>query len=591
MKNELKSNDEDQNLISPLNPGLRFKSSQKNILLNISNSQNESNKPLISAVKNENFFKQLNQPKSELCKTNSLRSNSSINNLRNSTENKKLSSSRKKDSVKEEKKIPKNLIKKTLSHKSFKEDEEPQDDDDDESSFNNHLQSNHEDKSDNDDQSKSNSDKSNSEGKEEKELSEEEMSIKDPEVVNRNLYKREKICGTDSEDEGSDNEKEVPWVILPDNPYKRLWDLAIAIIILYSSIVTPYEIAFIDKTKDSWSDFLLDAFLWLDIVITFFSAYTDSEENLVKNHKKIIITYLKTWFIVDLVSVLPINQMTSTSFAYNKITRISRLPKLYRLVKLTKLLRMTRMTAKGNVNKVTKFFLEKLKINANIERLIFFVLTFLLLNHLCACFWYFMAKLEDLSPDSWVVRLGYVDSSNFELYIISFYWTLTTVTTVGYGDINAGTTIERVYNLFIMSFGVLLYSFAIGSLSSIVSTLDQKTAEMNQKLQILSSIKKEFNLDQSIYDKVRKVIKFDLSRNQKDKMMFLQELPNKLRIELSQIMHDKVIQNLYFFRDQPSDFFAYVAPLLKPVKFSQNDYLYKCQDMIDESKNKILYNI
>jgi CRP-like cAMP-binding protein len=47
-------------------------------------------------------------------------------------------------------------------------------------------------------------------------------------------------------------------------------------------------------------------------------------------------------------------------------------------------------------------------------------------------------------------------------------------------------------------------------------------------------------------------------------------------------MHDKVIQNFYFFRDQPSDFFAYVAPLLKPVKFSKNDYLYKCQDMIDE---------
>ena len=240
------------------------------------------------------------------------------------------------------------------------------------------------------------------------------------------------------------------------------------------------------------------------------------------------------------------------------------------------------MSSKGNLNKVTKFFMEKLKINANVERLFFFVLTFLLMNHLCACFWYFMAKIEDFSPDSWVVRLGYIDSSNVELYIISFYWTLTTVTTVGYGDITAGTTIERIYNLFIMSFGVLLYSFAIGSLSSIVSTLDQKSEEMNQKLQILSSIKKEFNLEQNIYDKVRKVIKYDLSRNQKDKMVFLQELPNKLRIELSQIMHDKVIQNFYFFRDQPSDFFAYVAPLLKPVKFSQNDYLYKCQDMIDE---------
>ena len=45
-----------------------------------------------------------------------------------------------------------------------------------------------------------------------------------------------------------------------------------------------------------------------------------------------------------------------------------------------------------------------------------------------------------------------------------------------------------------MIFGVLLYSFANGSFISIVSTLNQKTEEMNQKYQILSNIKKEFNL-------------------------------------------------------------------------------------------------
>jgi len=420
------------------------------------------------------------------------------------------------------------------------------------------------------------------EEEEEDEFEEDNNKVENEEKEHRKLFKREKICDTDTEDEESENEKEIPWIILPDNPYKKMWDLLIAFLILYSAIITPYEIAFSDNNKISWFEILIDILLGIDIVLTFFSAYTDDEENLVKNHKKIIKKYLKSWFIVDIISVLPISYIFNASGRFSGLTKISKLPKLYRLVKLTKLLRITKMSSKGNLNKVTKFFMEKLKINANVERLFFFVLTFLLMNHLCACFWYFMAKIEDFSPDSWVVRLGYIDSSNIELYIISFYWTLTTVTTVGYGDITAGTTIERIYNLFIMSFGVLLYSFAIGSLSSIVSTLDQKSEEMNQKLQILSSIKKEFNLEQNIYDKVRKVIKYDLSRNQKDKMVFLQELPNKLRIELSQIMHDKVIQNFYFFRDQPSDFFAYVAPLLKPVKFSQNDYLYKCQDMIDE---------
>lgn len=287
-------------------------------------------------------------------------------------------------------------------------------------------------------------------------------------------------------------------------------------------------------------------------------------------------------FITNAVVESNVNKQRSAN--YFNLIRLLRLPRLYRLLKISRLVRMFKVVKNGNVNKLTKYFLEKLKFNANVERLIFFIFGFLTLNHLSACMWYLIAKLQDFDPDCWVTRLGYIDATPLEIYIISFYWTLTTVTTVGYGDINAGTTVERVFNLFIMSFGVLMYSFAIGSLSSIVSTLDAKTAEMNQKLQILSSIKSEFKLDQDIYDKVRKVIKYDLSRNQKDKMNFLQELPNKLRIELSKIMHDKLIEKLYFFKDQPPDFIAYVAPLLKPVKFTQNDYLYKISDMIDESK-------
>jgi hypothetical protein len=315
----------------------------------------------------------------------------------------------------------------------------------------------------------------------------------------------------------------------------------------------------------------------------------------------IIINYLKFWFWIDFLSVFPITEILTEinqqkilemqeqgqlgQQSYNSLVRLTKIPKLYRMLKNTKFFRMIKTFKKGSVNRITSFFLEKLKLSANFERLFFFVIAFLLLIHFSSCIWYFIAKYQDLSPDCWVTRLGYIDASKLELYIISFYWTLTTVTTVGYGDVSAGTTIERGYNIIIMSFGVLAYSYTIGSLSSIISTMDAKTSEMNQKLQILASIKKEFNLDQEIYEKVRKVIKYDLSRNQKDKMTFLSELPNKLRIELSHIMHDDVIKKMYFFNDQPSDFIAYVAPLLKPVKFSQNDFLYKTGDMIDESKN------
>ena len=555
---------------------LKTNETDKLLSTSVNYSQNDSMKPLTTEP--SNTFKILN------ANQNNLRS---IKNLTSSPKEKPIVQKNSKSKLISKRSI-KSFQNSVVSKKNFKED----DDDNFEEISHKSFKLNEDTKS---IKSKSVKSKVTGENEEENSKSENESQnnddyddeqeeidnqVQNNEAINRKLYKREKICDTDTEDEESDNEKEVPWIILPDTSYKKFWDLLLSVVIIYSAIYLPYNIAFLENFGFSWIDITIIVILAIDIILTFFSAYTDSEENLVKNHRKIITRYLKGWFFIDVLSIFPFTLFIDID--KKNITKYSILPKSYRIVKCIELLRISKINSKGNVHHVTKYFLEKLKINANIERLLFFVLLFFLMNHLCACFWFLTAKLQDMDPDCWVVRLGYVDCSNIELYIISFYWTLTTVTTVGYGDISAGTTIERVYNLFIMSFGVLLYSFAIGSLSSIVSTMDQQTEEMNQKLQILSSIKKEFNLNQGIYDKVRKVIKYDLSRNQKDKMNFLQELPNKLRIELSQIMHDKVIQNLYFFRDQPSDFFAYVAPLLKPVKFSQNDYLYKVQDMIDE---------
>ena len=117
---------------------------------------------------------------------------------------------------------------------------------------------------------------------------EDNNKMQNEEIMNRKLYKREKICDTDTEDEESENEKEIPWIILPDNPYKKLWDLLIAFIILYSSIITPYQITFSDNNTLNWFDILIDIFFAFDIIFTFFSAYSDDEENLVKNHKKSI---------------------------------------------------------------------------------------------------------------------------------------------------------------------------------------------------------------------------------------------------------------------------------------------------------------
>jgi len=93
---------------------------------------------------------------------------------------------------------------------------------------------------------------------------------------------------------------------------------------------------------------------------------------------------------------------------------------------------MVKIAKKGNVNKITKYFLEKLKVNANVERLVYFFLIFLMLIHLSACIWYYMAVLQDLDPDCWVNRLGFIDLSDIEVYI-KFHFNHSCILTLSIG--------------------------------------------------------------------------------------------------------------------------------------------------------------
>jgi len=68
--------------------------------------------------------------------------------------------------------------------------------------------------------------------------------------------------------------------------------------------------------------------------------------------------------------------------------------------------------------------------------------------------------------------------SPFSLYIASFYFVVTTITTVGYGDISGNNSAERMFGCLLMIIGVLAFSFSTGQLSSIMATKDSQTSRM-----------------------------------------------------------------------------------------------------------------
>ena len=130
---------------------------------------------------------------------------------------------------------------------------------------------------------------------------------------------------------------------------------------------------------------------------------------------------------------------------------------------MMKLVRMMKMVKERS--KFMAYINKAIGLKPGTERLILFVMFVMLFTHIMACLWYYLAKLDNLAPDTWVVRYGLIDVSKSEIYLTSVYYIMTTITTVGYGDISGETINERIMCLFLFFFGVFTFSFSIGSLS------------------------------------------------------------------------------------------------------------------------------
>ena len=80
-------------------------------------------------------------------------------------------------------------------------------------------------------------------------------------------------------------------------------------VLIFIAIVTPFRLAFVEVDDPAWTgvDYMIDLIFAMDITICFFSAFEDENEELVHNQCTIASTYIKSWFFVDLISIIPLD--------------------------------------------------------------------------------------------------------------------------------------------------------------------------------------------------------------------------------------------------------------------------------------------
>ncbi|XP_038828937.1 potassium voltage-gated channel subfamily H member 2-like [Salvelinus namaycush] len=279
------------------------------------------------------------------------------------------------------------------------------------------------------------------------------------------------------------------WTVLHYSPFKAVWDWLILLLVIYTAILTPYSAAFLLHDQEEAAilncgyscsplnvvDLIVDIMFIVDIVINFRTTYVNTNDEVVSAPLRIAIHYFKGWFLIDMVAAIPFDLLIYRS-GEETTTLIG-------LLKTARLLRLVRVARK--LDRYSEY---------GAAVLFLLMCTFALIAHWLACIWYAIGSVERNGSIGWLHTLGeslgkhYNDTvrgsgpSIKDKYVTALYFTFSSLTSVGFGNVSPNTNSEKIFSICVMLIGSLMYASIFGNVSAIIQRLYSGTARYHTQM-------------------------------------------------------------------------------------------------------------
>ncbi|XP_026368292.1 potassium voltage-gated channel subfamily H member 6 isoform X1 [Ursus arctos] len=380
--------------------------------------------------------------------------------------------------------------------------------------------------------------------------------------------------------------------LLHYSPFKAVWDWLILLLVIYTAIFTPYSAAFLLSDQDESQrvdcgytcspltvvDLIVDIMFVVDIVINFRTTYVNTNDEVVSHPRRIAVHYFKGWFLIDMVAAIPFDLLIFRSGSDETTTLIG-------LLKTARLLRLVRVARK--LDRYSEY---------GAAVLFLLMCTFALIAHWLACIWYAIGNVERpyLEP-----KIGWLDSLGAQLgkryngsdpasgpsvqdkYVTALYFTFSSLTSVGFGNVSPNTNSEKVFSICVMLIGSLMYASIFGNVSAIIQRLYSGTARYHTQMLRVKEFIRFHQIPNPLRQRLEEYFQHAWSyTNGIDMNAVLKGFPECLQADICLHLHRALLQHCPAFRGASKGCLRALAVKFKTTHAPPGDTLVHLGDVL-----------
>lgn len=358
-------------------------------------------------------------------------------------------------------------------------------------------------------------------------------------------------------------------LLLPNCVLKIVWDWMVLFMVIYNCVVIPLKISFYKEQSNSSKtiDQVINVCLILDILVSFRTCHIDHRQNIVSDKNIVRKMYVRKKLAIDLIGSIPFD-LLAHSLGLDAMTG--------ELISLLGLLRFMRLVSSARLSGSMW--------NKPSIRIMKLMLGFYILAHWFGCLFFFVGINQPPSDKiSWIDKANLDEADPFEQYTASIYWALTTMVTVGYGDISAQTRYERLFNVPVLLLATLIYATIFGNVSYAVESMSSTFRRYQNKMDTCAEFTTQFQLNEVLSRKLTAYTDEIFNQNKGfDMDALLGALPRSVRADILLHLHPNIIQSVPLFEGVTENFIEAMILKLGSMVCLSDDYIFRENDKSKE---------